>query len=99
MFQKNSYSLGAHITPMGAAFYIVPLINAIVRSGTLDEMELTFKSMLKYEAFKDVASTKRGHLLGETESIVEQAMRVVTNVKNRQTKVQDAGLELLEKKI
>lgn len=26
-------------------------------------------------------------------------MRIVTNVKNRQTKAQDAGLELLEKKI
>lgn len=33
------------------------------------------------------------------EQLVEQAMRVSTNVKNRQTKVQDASLEKLEKKI
>ena len=52
--------------------------------------------MLKYEAFKEVLSTKRGHLLGEKEQLVEQAMRVVTNVKNRQTKTQDAGLATIE---
>jgi single-stranded DNA-specific DHH superfamily exonuclease len=34
MADKNSYSLGDKVTSMGAAFYIVPFINAIVRSGT-----------------------------------------------------------------
>lgn len=99
MFQKNSYSLGSHITPMGAAFYIVPLVNAIVRSGTLEEMELTFKSMLKHEAFKQIPSNKRGHKPGEMERIVDQALRTVTNVKNRQTREQDKGMEMLEKMI
>lgn len=97
--QKNSYSMNNKINHTSVAFYVAPYLNAICRSGTQQQKELVFKSMLKYEAFKDVVSTKRGHSLGETESIVEQAMRVVTNVKNRQTKVQDAGLELLEKKI
>ena len=99
MFQKNSYSLGAHITPMGAAFYIVPLVNAIVRSGTLEEMELTFKSMLKHEAFKEIPSNKRGHKQGEMERVIDQALRTVTNVKNRQTREQDKGMEMLEKMI
>ena len=99
MFQKNSYSLGAHITPMGAAFYIVPLVNAIVRSGTLEAMELTFRSMLKHEAFKEIPSNKRGHKPGEMERVVDQALRTVTNVKNRQTREQDKGMEMLEKMI
>lgn len=55
--------------------------------------------MLKYKAFITLPSTKRGHKLGETEQLVEQAMRVVANVKARQTKAQDAGLELLEQLI
>lgn len=96
MFTKNSFSLGSHITPMGAAFYIVPLVNAIVRSGTLDEMELTFKSMLKHEAFKMILSNKRGHKPGEEERVIDQALRTVTNVKNRQTRAQDAGMDMLE---
>lgn len=99
MFTKNSYSLGSHITPMGAAFYIVPFINAIVRSGTLEEMELIFDAMIKYSAFTQIPSNKRGHKPGEMETVLDQALRTVTNVKNRQTRAQDACMELLEKQI
>ena len=99
MAQKNAFKLGSKITPMGAAFYIVPLLNAIQRSGTQEEKKLIFESMLTYKAFKQIYSTKRGHKPGEMEQLVEQAMRVSTNVKNRQTRVQDASLEALEKKI
>ena len=96
MAQKNSYSLGERITPMGAAFYIAPFVNAMVRSGTLEEKEILFKSMLKTEAFKEIPSNKRGHKPGEMERLVDQALRTATNVKNRQTRAQDAGLEFLE---
>ena len=93
---KNSYSLGGKITPIGAAFYIAPFVNAIVRSGTEDEKEQVFRSMLKHKAFEIIPSNKRGHKPGETEKLYEQAMRTVTNVKNRQTRAQDAGMALLE---
>ena len=96
MAEKNSYSLGNKITPIGAAFYIVPFVNSMVRSGTLEEKELLFKSMLKSEAFKEILSNKRGHKLGETEKLVDQALRTATNVKSRQTREQDKGMELVE---
>lgn len=96
MVEKNSYSLGSKVTPIGAAFYIAPFVNAMVRSGTLEEKELLFNSMLKFKAFDIVLSNKRGHKLGETEKLVEQALRTATNVKNRQTRAQDAGMELIE---
>lgn len=96
MAEKNSYSLGNKITPIGAAFYIVPFINSMVRSGTLEEKELLFKSMLKSEAFKEILSNKRGHQLGEKEKLIDQALRTATNVKSRQTRTQDAGMELIE---
>ena len=99
MAQRNAFKLGSKITPIGAAFYIVPLLNAIQRSGTQEEKKLVFESMLEYKAFKEVPSTKRGHKAGDKETIVEQAIRTSTNVKNRQTRVQDASLEKLEKKI
>ena len=97
--QKNSYSMKNKINHMSVAFYIAPYINAICRSGSIEQKTLVFESMLKYKAFTELLSTKRGHRLGETEQLVEQAMRVVANVKARQTKAQDAGLELLEKMI
>ena len=99
MAQKNAFKLGNKITPIGAAFYIVPLLNAVQRSGTQKEKELVFNSMLQYKAFNALPSTKRGHKAGEREQLVEQAIRISTNVKNRQTRIQDASLEALEKKI
>ena len=99
MWQKNQFKLGEEITPIGAAFYIVPFINAICRSGEQNEKELIFNSMLQYKAFQEIPSTKRGHKIGEMERVVDQAMRTCTNVKNRQTKAQDEGLALLESMI
>ena len=97
--KKNEYSMKNKVNHMSVAFYVAPYVNAICRSGTIEQKTLVFKSMLKHQAFKEVLSTKRGHLLGEKEQIVEQAMRVVTNVKNRQTKAQDAGLATIENMI
>ena len=97
--QKNAYSMKSKINHMSVAFYIAPYINAICRSGSIEQKQLVFESMLKYKAFTILPSTKRGHTLGETEQLVEQAMRIVANVKARQTKAQDAGLQLLEQLI
>ena len=99
MAKKNSFSLKGKVNSIGAAFYIAPFVNAMVRSGTQEEKELLFQSMLTFKAFEVLPSTKRGHKPGETETLVEQALRVATNVKNRQTRVQDEGLEFLENMI
>ena len=97
--QKNAYSMKNKINHMSVAFYIAPYVNAICRSGSVEQKQLVFESMLKYKAFTILPSTKRGHALGETEQLVEQAIRIVANVKARQTKAQDAGLDLLEQMI
>lgn len=96
MWQKNKFKLGDTPTAWGETFYIVPFVNAITRSGTLEEKELIFDSMLKFKAFKQIPSNKRGHKLGEMERLVDQAVRTCTNVKNRQGRAETAGLELVE---
>lgn len=107
MSEKNSFSLNKvdykpsadnhlKISPMGAAFFIAPFVNAMVRSGTMEEKTLLFYSMLKTKAFEMIPSNKRGHKPGEMERLVDQAIRTCTNVKNRQTRAQDAGVEHLE---
>ena len=109
MLDKNAFPLSKadyvpsdssmSCTSIGAAFFIVPFVNAITRSGTLDEKNLLFNSMLNHKAFEEVLSNKRGHKLGEKEKLILQAIRTVTNVKNRQTRAEDAGLAMLEKMI
>ena len=96
MAQRNDFSLKGKLTPIGVAFYIAPFVNAMTRSGTVEEKQLLFQSMLKYRAFDVLPSTKRGHSLGDTELLVQQAIRVATNVKNRQTKAQDEFLNKIE---
>jgi hypothetical protein len=61
MLDKNNFSLSkadyvsnssdAACTPMGAAFFVIPFINAITRSGTIEEKNLVFSSMLNHLAF------------------------------------------------
>lgn len=92
MAEKNHYQLGDNPTPIGVAFYIVPLINSITRVGTLEEKTLLFESMLNWKAFDLVQSTKRGRS-GQQETRLEQSLRTCTNVKNRQTRNQDAAVE------
>ena len=97
--ERNAYSLGDTITPHGAAWYIAPFVNAMVRSGDEEEKELVFKSFLKFKAFDYIYSNKRGHKQGETEQLVIQAVRTCANVKTRQTKAQDDAMARLESRI
>ena len=109
MIDKNSFPLSKAdyissdpdmgCTSMGAAFFIVPFVNAITRSGTIEQKNLLFNSMLHHKAFEEIISNKRGHKLGQKEKLILQAIRTVTNVKNRQTRAEDAGLTMLEKMI
>ena len=93
---KNEYSLGGKVTPFGVAFYIAPYVNAVTRSGTMEEKIVLFESMLDFKAYEMIPSIKRGHKPGELETRVEQACRNCTNIKNRQTKTRDASLEIIE---
>lgn len=98
LIERNSYSIGKTVTPIGIAFYVAPYVNAMNRSGTIEEKQLLFDSMLSWKAYENIPSTKRG-TFGAFEQRVEQAVRTCVNVKNRQTKAQDTTLESLEKQI
>jgi len=92
---KPSIYNGLAMTPIGAAFYIIPLLNALSRSGTIEEKKLVFESMLELKAFEMILSNKAGHKLGDMERRVDQALRCCTNVKRRQTTAEEKGMELL----
>ena len=47
---------------------------------------------VKYNPKLLIPSTKRGHSLGETEKLVEQAVRTCTNVKNRQERTKETNI-------
>ena len=91
--EKQSYSLGPEVTPTGIAFYIAPLINAVVRVGTHEERISIFECFLDEIANEPLPSTKRGSKPGDTEIRVEQGVRVAGNIRNRQKREQDRSAE------
>lgn len=95
MVKKQEYSIKGEVTPFKMSFYIVPFINAICRSGTMEEKVLLFESMLEYKANEEISSTKRG-CKGQFETRVEQAIRTCTNVKSRQEREKEKGTENIE---
>lgn len=94
MVNKNEFKIKGEFNPFTISWYVAPFINAMTRSGTLEEKKLLFKSMLEYEAYKLVPSTKRG-CAGTEELLVEQAVRVCGNVKNRQEKEKQKTLDVI----
>lgn len=100
MAKKNDYSIQKMngINYYSMAFYVVPFINAVVRSGTMEEKKTVFDSMLLEYAFEDTESSKRGEK-GKSVPLYEEAVTVAERVKRRQTKLQNESMELLENKI
>jgi single-stranded-DNA-specific exonuclease len=94
IIKKQSYSLGPEVTPTGIAFYIAPLINAVVRVGTHEERIFIFECFLDEIANELLPSTKRGSKPGDTETRVEQGVRVAGNIRNRQKREQEKAAKI-----
>lgn len=92
-----AYSLGAEITPMGIAFYIVPMINAMCRMGTPDEKDRMFNAFAN--PHKQVECHKRGVTKGTMIDVYVESVRECTNAKSRQKREQTKMAELCEKQI
>ena len=99
MWQKNMFKLTDEPTAWGYTFYIVPMINACNRSGSFEDKQIMFQAMLTHRANVEVPSTKRGHKIGEMETICTQSLRIATNVKRHQDNAVNESMEKLMKKI
>ena len=97
MVEKDKFHFeGQPLSPFNIAWYIAPFLNAISRSGTLQEKQVVFESMIEFLSYQTVPSTKRG-CSGQTETRVEQAVRTCINVKNRQGRSKEAAQEVVMK--
>lgn len=96
LIDKQSYSMNNQVNPTTVAFYIVPLINAMIRVGTMEEKERLFGAFI--DGTKKVSSNKRG-AKGTEELLAVESARECTNAKNRQNKIKDNAVDSLEAKI
>lgn len=96
LLEKQDYSMGGKVTPITVAFYIVPLINAMIRVGTMGEKERLFLAFV--DGDRMVPCNKRG-AKGTMERVAIESARECTNARTRQNKMRDEAVARLECKI
>ena len=84
------------LNPTSVAFYIVPLVNAMVRVGTQEEKERMFEAFI--DGHKMIPSQKRG-AKGTLEEVAIESVRECTNARTHQNKFKDDAVARLEQKI
>ena len=94
--EKQAYSMNNRINPITVAFYIVPLVNAMIRIGTQEEKERLFLAFIN--GHEMVPCNKRG-AKGTFEEVAIESARECTNARNHQNKLKDEIVEELEIKI
>ena len=94
--EKQSFSMGGKVNPISVAFYITPLINAMIRAGAEDEKQRCFQAFIDGHAL--VPSQKRG-AKGTFEEVAIESARECTNARAKQNRVLDKAVEELEIKI
>ena len=97
LIEKQSYSMGNQVNPISVAFYIAPMINAMIRVGSMEEKERLFLAFVDGEHL--VPSGKRGAPKGTMERVAIESARECTNAKSRQDKTKERIVEGLEQKI
>lgn len=84
------------LNPTSVAFYIVPMINAMVRVGTEEEKARMFLAFV--DGHKLIPCNKRG-AKGTMEEACIESVRECVNARSRQNKIKDNAVAHLEQKI
>ena len=90
---KQAYSIKDTFTPITIAFYIVPLINAMIRVGTQEEKERVFLAL--YDGDIEVECHKRG-CKGELEKVSIESARECVNARAKQNHILDKMMEAID---
>ena len=96
LVEKRKFSIKDNYTPTTMAFYVVPLINGMIRAGEQEDKDLMFQAFIDGERL--VVSHKRG-ANGELVELATEAARVCTNAKSRQDRILTKITEEIEAKI
>lgn len=93
LFDAQEYSIKGIVNIINTAFYIVPLINAAIRTGTQEEKINMMKAFLGSD---EQVYYERGK---KYESIQDNMARTLKNLKAKQGRIRDKGTALIEERI
>lgn len=97
LIKAQEYSMNDIVNIHNIQWYITPVINAIIRIGSIEEKELVFRAFIEEDEFFECKkrATKNNPAQTIQESIYDRAARFCKNSKQRQDKLRDKGLEKL----
>lgn len=93
LYKQQEFSTKGIVNIMNTAFYIVPLINATIRTGNMQEKLQMMRAFLEE---KELIYYKRKNT---HEPIEENTARMLVNIRNRQNRKKEKGLNLIEERI
>ena len=92
LLEKQEYYTKGVININNIAFYIVPLVNAIIRCGKQDEKQLLYKGFIEeYDEFDYKPKGKDTKVIKE--DIYTRVARLCANTKSRQDKMRDKAVK------
>lgn len=86
-----------HLTKIGVAFYIAPVINGVIRSGDVYDKKMVFRAMVESNCEEVFVHEWRGKTTNET--LYQHAARLAVNAKSRQDSGKKKSFEWLCSKI
>lgn len=103
ILEKQQFSIersGADIdfpNKITIAFYVAPLINAVIRFGTDEEKLELFRGFIETDTVQIVETEYRGET--RRENFYDYVARIATNVRARQNREKTKSMEFLSKRI
>lgn len=103
MFQailnKQSYSVTSTTNPnkIDIAFYVTPLINAVIRAGSIEENEMLFEGFINPGSTAIIERVWRGETLKE--DYYTNIARIASNIRGKQNRQKEKAMAFLDERI
>lgn len=99
LIDKQSFSIKdpENPTKIDLAFYIAPLINAVIRFGTPEEKDLLFEGFITYDKNEPIVTEYRG--VERTENYYDYVARTAQNIRGRQNREKEKDMEFLSQRV
>jgi single-stranded-DNA-specific exonuclease len=99
LLEKQGYSVSSTTSPnkVDIAFYITPLINGVIRIGSVEEKEMMFSAFTKMDSNQKFERTYKGQVI--TEDLFDYVARLCINLKSSQDRQKMKSIDSLIAKV
>lgn len=99
LLDKQAYSISSTTSPnkVDIAFYITPLINGVIRVGSVEEKEMMFSAFTKMDSGQTFERMSKGEVVAE--DLFDYVARLCVNLKSSQDRQKMKSIDSLVAKV